>query len=141
MSEREQTQGRHARGFAMLVMCVVLLGLLAGCSVSLGGGGGSGSSKFTLGLAGSTSDHSAQPPTLNGGPNGTLAFVYDNQIWLSKSGQSGATQLTHLVLSNGANIAWGPLAWSQSGRYIAFALVQNLTPTAPGGASGPIYYV
>jgi hypothetical protein len=140
MPQREQAQGWRARAFILLVMTVVLVGLLAGCSIDLGGGG-SGSSSLTLGLAGSTSDHSVQPPTLNGGPNGTLAFVYDDQIWLSKSGQSGATQLTHLVLSNGANIAWGPLVWSQSGRYIAFALVQNLTPTAPGGTSGPIFYV
>jgi len=138
MPKREHSQGRLAHVVGVLALSFVLLGLLAGCS---SGGGGSGSSKLSLGLAGSTADHPAQPPTLNGGPNGTLAFVYDNQIWLSKSGQSGATQLTHLVLSNGANIAWGPLAWSKSGQYIAFALVQNLTPTAPGGTSGPIYYV
>lgn len=134
--QEHTTQGRRAHMFAMLVLSLLLLGVLAGCSAGSGS-----SSKITLGLAGSTADHPAQPPTLNGGPNGTLAFVYDNQIWLSKSGQSGATQLTHLVLSNGANIAWGPLVWSASGRYIAFALVQNFTPTAPSGSSGPIYYV
>lgn len=138
MPKREHTHSRFPRVFALPVLSLVLLGLLAGCSLSLGGGG---SSNISLGLAGSTSDHPAQPPTVNGGPNGTVAFVYDNQIWLSKAGQSGATQLTHLVLSNGANIAWGPLVWSQSGRYIAFALVQNLTPTTPGGTSGPIFYV
>lgn len=138
MPEREQTQGRLAHRIATLALSLVLLGLLAGCSIGLGGSGGS---NISLGLAGSTTDHPAPPPTLNGGPSGTLAFVYNNQIWLSKSGQSGATQLTHLVLSNGANIAWGPLMWSQSGRYIAFALVQNFTPDAPGGTSGPVYYV
>ena len=140
MPKREHTHRWLPRVFAFPLLSLVLLGLLAGCSLSLGGSG-SGSSKISLGLAGSTTDHPAQPPTLNGGPNGTLAFVYDNQIWLSKAGQSGATQLTHLVLSNGANIAWGPLVWSQSGRYIAFALVQNLDPTTPGGTSGAIYYV
>lgn len=140
MLERERSQGRWARLIAGLVVCGVLLGLLAGCSV--GGGSDSGSSKLSLGLAGSTTDHPAQPPTLaSGGPAGTFAFVYDNQIWLRQSGSSSATQLTHLVLSTGANITWGPLVWSQSGRYIAFALVQNLTPTSPGGTSGPIYYV
>lgn len=138
MPERERRQSRWGPALTGLLLCAVLVGLLAGCSI---GGSDTGSSKLTLGLAGSTSDHPAQPPTLGNGPGGTLAFVYDNQLWLRKSGGSGATQLTHLVLSNGATIQWGPLVWSQSGRYIAFALIENLTPTSPGGASGPIFYV
>ena len=120
-------------------MCAALLALtllgtlaLAGCSTS----GGS----LTGGLAGSTVDHPTQPPQVAAtGPNGTYAFVYDNQIWLNTS--QGPKQATHLVLSNGANISWGPLVWSPDGNSIAFALVENLTPGTSGRSYGSIYYV
>jgi hypothetical protein len=49
--------------------------------------------------------------------------------------------VTHLVLSNGADITWGPLVWSPDGIHIAFALIQNLTPSSPDRVSGPIYVV
>lgn len=123
----------------MLLLCGTLLALFAGCSFS--GGSGSGSSSLSLGLAGSTADQPATPPALaQGGPGGTYAFVYDNQVWLRAPAQP-LKQLTHLVLSNGANIAWGPLVWSSSARYIAFSLVQDLNPAGASSSSGPIYIV
>lgn len=122
-----------------LVLCGVLLAVLAGCSLT--GGSGSGSSSLSLGLAGSTADQPATPPALaQGGPGGQYAFVYDDQVWLRTPAQP-LKQLTHLVLSNGANIAWGPLVWSASGKYIAFTLVQSLNPAEPSSSSGPIYIV
>lgn len=122
------------RAIALAVLALLLT--LAGCS------GGSSNSKLTVGLAGSTADHPSQPPQITAqGPDGSYAFVYDNQIWVHQKGQSSAKQLTHLVLSNGATLQWGPLVWSQSGAYIAFSLSQNLTPTQPDRATGPLYYV
>jgi hypothetical protein len=116
-----------------------LLLLLAGCSTS---GGSSGGTNITLGLAGSTADRPSAPPTVaQGGPDATYAFVYDNQIWVHQTGSSIPTQITHLVLSNGADITFGPLVWSPDGKQIAFALVENLTPSAPSRTAGPIYVV
>lgn len=118
----------------LLSMCSVLL--LAGCSASSG--------SFSLGLAGSTADEQVTPPPIaSNGPGGTYAFVYANQVWVRKDGDTKATEVTHLVLSKGGTIAWGPLVWSPDGNYIAFALVQNLDPAQGGPAStaGPIYYV
>jgi hypothetical protein len=120
---------------------LALASLLAACGA---GSGGSGGSNYSLGLAGSTLDHASNPPTIAAnGPGGTYAFVYDNQIWLRRDGQSSAKQITRIPLSNAASIAWGPLAWSPKGRYIAFAIVQDLVPApgAPPSSSGPIYYV
>jgi hypothetical protein len=125
------------RAMPGLALAAVLLGALAGCSSSSTSG-----LNISLGLAGSTVDHPAPPPVLAaGGPGGTFAFVYNNQIWIHRPGASSAQQLTHLVLSNGSTIVWGPLVWSPGGRYIAFALVQNPTPGAPGRTAGPLYYV
>lgn len=139
MPTRGTSRREKRRWPSALLLCGTLLILLAGCSLS--GGTGSGSSSLSLGLAGTTADQPATPPALAaGGPAGTYAFVYDNQVWLQMRGQP-LKQLTHLVLSNGANIAWGPLDWSPSGKYIAFALVQNLDPASPSGSSGPIYVV
>lgn len=122
------------RAIALAVLALLLT--LAGCS------GGSSNSKLTVGLAGSTADHPSQPPQIaSQGPDGSYAFVYDNQIWAHQKGQSSAKQLTHLVLSNGATLHWGPLVWSQSGAFIAFALSQNLAPAQPDRATGPLYYV
>ena len=122
-------------GLALLVALT-----LTGCSST--GSSSSGGINYSLGLAGSTVDHPSQPPTIAAsGPDATYAFVYDDQIWLRSKGSNTPKELTRLVLSNGANIAWGPLAWSPDGRYIAFALVENLTPTAPQRTSGPIYIV
>ncbi len=135
-------QSGHMQGWRSLRLAAPLLVLaialvVAGCSAS----GGSGSN-YSLGLAGSTSDHPSQPPTIQAnGPGGTYAFVYDNQIWLRQSGQAQAKQLTHLVLSKGATLLWGPLVWSPGGRYIAYSLVENLTSDAPTRTSGPLYYV
>lgn len=123
----------RAPGAALAALAVLLT--LSACSSG-------SSSTLNLGLAGSTGDHPSQPPALAAnGPAGAYAFVYDNQIWLHDEGKPDAHQLTHLVLSRGAAISWGPLAWSGSGRYIAFALVENLNPSLPSRASGPIYYV
>ena len=124
-----------------LFFCLMLALGLAACSSS---DTSSGSINFSLGLAGSTADHQTQPPTIAAnGPQGTYAFVYDDQIWVRQSGQDSAKQLTKLVLSNGSTIRWGPLVWSPGGRYIAFALVEdlNLVAGAPGRTDGPIYYV
>lgn len=127
------------RRLAGCAATLALVFVLAACSIS---GAGSGGADFSLGLAGSTADHPSQPPQIAAtGPGGTYAFVYDNQIWVHTAGQAGAKQLTHVVLSNGANITWGPLVWSPSGKEIAFALVQDLTPSSPSRVSGPILFV
>ena len=134
-------RGTRGRPLAALALGCALVLVLAGCSTSSGSKGGI---NFSVGLAGSTADHPAQPPTIAAnGPAGTYAFIYDNQIWLRQDGQKSATQLTHLVLSNGGTLAWGPLVWSPSGKYLAFALIQDLTPAvgAPPRSSGGIYYV
>lgn len=138
MPQSGRMQGWRSLKLAVPVLVLVIALAVAGCSSSGGGGG----SNYSLGLAGSTADHHGQPPTIPAkGPGGTYAFVYDNQIWLRQDGQAQAKQLTHLVLSNGATLLWGPLIWSTSGNYIAFSLVENLTPDAPTRTSGPLYYV
>ncbi|HEU5438888.1 MAG TPA: hypothetical protein VFU88_06340 [Ktedonobacterales bacterium] len=115
----------------LLLSVLGALVVLAGCS---------GSNQLAPGLAGSTADHPGTPPQVAaGGPGGTLAFVYDNQIWLRQGDK--LRQVTHLVLSNGATIVWGPLVWSPGGRYIAFAVVEDLTPDVPRRTSGTLYYV
>ena len=130
---RGQCSTRRVGG-ALAVLALLLV--LAGCS------SGSSNSKLTLGLSGSTADHPSQPPQIaSQGPGGSYAFVYDNQIWVHQKGQSSAKQLTHLVLSNGATLRWGPLVWSASGTFIAFALAENLAPTQPDRATGSLYYV
>ncbi len=137
-------QGWYARLLSRALLVVALLALtslLAACGV---GAGNSGGSNYSLGLAGSTLDHASNPPTIAAnGPGGTYAFVYDNQIWLRQDGQANAKQITRIPLSNAAYIAWGPLVWSPRGKYIAFALVQDLAPApgSPPSSSGPIYYV
>ena len=130
---------RSARLAAAVGLALVLL-LISGCSA---GGSGSGGTNISLGLAGSTADHPSAPPIVaaSGPGNDTYAFVYDDQIWIHNSGNSNPTQLTHLVLSNGADISWGPLVWSPDGSHIAFALTQNLTPSTPDRTAGPIYVV
>lgn len=138
MAHKVRTWGWSRRGAYVLLAAAMLV--LAACSAS----GKDSGINFSLGLAGSTADHASSPPTIaQDGPGGTYAFVYDNQIWLKKDGDAAAKQLTHMVLSNGSQIAWGPLVWSESRRYIAFALVENLNlvPGAPPRTSGPIYYV
>ena len=133
MSKSGSCQVAYGRRAALALGCLLVLGLLAGCS-------GSGN-QLTPGLAGATQDHPAAPPKIAAtGPSGAFAFVYDNQVWL-RNAQGGAKQLTHLVLSNGATLVWGPLVWSPDGKYIAFALVQNLTPSSPTHSTGPLYYV
>ncbi|MGO8946435.1 MAG: hypothetical protein ACLQUY_01975 [Ktedonobacterales bacterium] len=126
---------------AYLWLPVIGLGfvlLLTSCSA----GGSSGGTNITLGLAGSTADQPSSPPSVAGnGPDDTYAFVYDDQIWVRQSGNSTPVQITHLVLSNGADISFGPLVWSPDGKQIAFALLQNLTPTVPSRSAGPIYVV
>lgn len=125
-------------GLALTLLALVSLLGLTGCSAGSGGGG----TNYSLGLAGSTADHPSSPPAIaTPGPSGTFAFVYDNQIWLRQDGKGQATQLTHLVLSNGATLTWGPLIWSPDGKYIAFALVENLIPDSTIRSSGPLYYV
>jgi hypothetical protein len=137
-------QGWYARLLSRALLVVALLALaslLAACGV---GPDSSGGSNYSLGLAGSTLDHASNPPTIAAnGPGGTYAFVYDNQIWLRQDGQASAKQITRIPLSNAASIAWGPLVWSPQGKYIAFAIVQDLAPTpgSPPSSTGPIYYV
>lgn len=137
MPQSGQMQGWRGLRLALPLLTLMIALALAGCSAS-----GGGNTNYSLGLAGSTGDHPSQPPAIPAnGPSKTYAFVYDNQIWLRQDGQSQAKPLTHLVLSNGATLLWGPLIWSPSGKYIAFALVENLTPDAPTRTSGPLYYV
>jgi hypothetical protein len=136
MPQSGQMHGRRGLLLTVPLLTLVIILGLAGCSTS-----GSGTN-YSLGLAGSTGDHPSAPPSIPAtGPGGTYAFVYDNQIWLRQNGQAQAKQLTHLVLSNGATLLWGPLIWSPGSKYIAFALVENLTPDAPTRTSGPLYYV
>lgn len=137
MLKRSGRQRRHG-AWAGRLWLALLLAVLAGCSA----GSGSGGPNYSLGLAGSTADHQSQPPTIAAsGPGGSYAFVYDNQIWLRQSGQQAAKQLTHMALSNGSTIKWGPLVWSPTGKYLAFTVVQDLaTGTAPE-SSGPLYYM
>ncbi len=112
--------------------------LLTGCSA----GGNSGNSNISLGLAGSTADQPSAPPAIaTNGPDDTYAFVYHDQVWVHQQGTAAPAQITHLVLSNGADISFGPLAWSPDGTQIAFALVQNLAPSSPSRTDGPIYVV
>jgi hypothetical protein len=119
------------RCLLLSVLGVLVVLVLAGCS---------GSNQLAPGLAGSTADHPSSPPQVAaGGPGGTLAFVYDNQIWLRQGDK--LRQVTHLVLSNGATIVWGPLVWSPGSKYIAFAVVEDLNPGAPRRTSGTLYYV
>ncbi|MGZ3715735.1 MAG: hypothetical protein ACXVA4_09970, partial [Ktedonobacterales bacterium] len=137
MPQSGQMHGRRGLLLTVPLLTLVIALSLAGCSTSGGGG-----TNYSLGLAGSTGDHPSAPPSIPAtGPGGTYAFVYDNQIWLRQNGQAQAKQLTHLVLSNGATLFWGPLIWSPGSKYIAFALVENLTPDAPTRTSGPLYYV
>src|SRR5262249_51507962 len=66
-----------------LFLCMMLALGLAACSSS---NTSSGNINFSLGLAGSTADHQTQPPTIAAnGPQGTYAFVYDDQIWVRQS--------------------------------------------------------
>jgi len=125
---------------ALLALLALGALTLAGCSTS--GSGGSSGSSFTLGLSGATADNGGGPPSIaSGGPTQTYAFVYNSQVWAHVQGQSAPVQLTHLALSNGATLRWGPLVWSQNNKYLAFALIQNLTPSQPTGSSGPLYYI
>lgn len=135
---------RLAPSRAPLAALLALLALgamtLAGCSLS--GSGASSGSSITLGLSGATADNGEGPPTIAvGGPDQTYAFVYNSQVWAHVQGNSAPIQLTHLALSNGATLRWGPLVWSQHDKYLAFTLIQNLTPTQPTGSSGPLYYI
>ncbi|HEX8982326.1 MAG TPA: hypothetical protein VF792_06135 [Ktedonobacterales bacterium] len=120
-----------------LLPALALIGLLTGCSAS-------GSSKgidFQLGLQGSTADNPAAAPKIaSNGPDNEYAFVYDNQVWIHPKGGSAAVQITHLTLSNGATLVWGPLVWSPSGNMLAFSLVQNMSTDQPTRAAGTIYY-
>ncbi len=137
MREHRWRQEVRWNWVAACVLASAIVLTLTGCSTS----GSSGGTNFTLGLSGSTADHPSQPPQVApNGPSGTFAFVYDNQIWLRQNGHA-AKQLTHLALSNGASIGWGPLVWSPGGKYIAFALVENLSPNVPMRGAGPIYFV
>jgi hypothetical protein len=133
---------RHTwQRLALALVAIVALVAIAGCS---SGGATTQGTNYSLILAGSTNDHASVAPTIAaGGPDGMYAFVYDNQIWLRPSGAAAPKQLTHLELSNGATLEWGPLVWSHSGRSIAFALVQdlNLNAGAPPRSDGPIYLV
>jgi hypothetical protein len=113
--------------------------LAAGCSLS---GGSSGGINFSLGLQGATNDHPATPPSVaSSGPDREYAFVYDNQVWVRVQGNNVPRQVTQMTLSAGADIVWGPLVWSPSAKSLAFALIQNLSPTQPTSASGPVYYI
>jgi hypothetical protein len=147
-AEEWSMAGRAGRGQARSLARMLLIGVLlalASLLAACGAGGDSpGGTNVSLGLAGSTLDHPSDPPAIAAnGPGGTYAFVYDNQVWLRRDGQTSAKQITRIPLSNGATITWGPLVWSPQGRYIAFAIVQDLAPTpgAPTTSAGPIYYV
>lgn len=138
---------RWSAGSMALMALMALMGagvlcmLLAACSATTSGSGGI---NFSSGLAGSTIDHPGNPPTIAAnGPTGAYAFVYDNQIWLRQNGENQAEQLTHMAMSKGSIITWGPLVWSPDGRYIAFTVVENLDLASGGSSSdiGPLYYL
>src|SRR5260370_33450496 len=118
--------GRNGRRAAGAVCALAALLALTACSA------GSGRSKLTLGLSGSTVDHPGPPPTLAAsGPTDAYAFVYDDQIWIHEKGQPTARQLTHLVLSAGAAVPPGPPGWSPNGQLIGLPLRGDLmTPAA-----------
>ena len=125
----QRSQERSTRPFRRwsvfpLLLALALAGLLAGCSAS----GSSQGIDFQLGLQGSTADNPAAAPTIaSNGPDNEYAFVYDNQVWVHPKGGAAAIQITHLTLSNGATLVWGPLVWSPSGNLLEFSLVtENL---------------
>jgi hypothetical protein len=126
-----------------VVAALTLIALLvAGCSASGGASSGGSNIDYSLALQGATNDRPATPPTVtSGGPNVEYAFVYDNQVWVRQKGNDTPRQVTQLTLSAGADLIWGPLVWSASGKSLAFALIQNLTPSQPTSDSGPLYYV
>jgi hypothetical protein len=125
---------RRLRAPLLALACALPL-LLAACSSNAGS-----SSTLSLGLTGSTASHAEQPPTLAAnGPADAYAFVYDDQIWIHDAGKPDARQLTHLVLSAGAAIAWGPLVWSPNGQFIAYALNVSDNPAAAARTTGPVY--
>ncbi len=128
--------GQRLRAPLLTLACALPL-LLSACSSD-----SASTSTLSLGLTGSTASHAEQPPTLaaNGSAD-AYAFVYDDQIWLHDAGTSDARQLTHLVLSAGAAIAWGPLVWSPNGQYIAYALSESDNPAAAARTSGAVYVV
>ena len=120
-----------------LLLALALAATLTGCSAS----GSSQGIDFQLGLQGSTADNPAEAPKISSnGPDNEYAFVYDNQVWAHPKGGSAAVQVTHLTLSNGATLVWGPLVWSPSGNSLAFSLVQNMSTDQPTRAAGTIYY-
>src|SRR5260370_4553937 len=131
MARDDGRNGRWWRAAGAVCALAALLALTA-CSTS------GASSKLTLGLSGSTVEHPGPPPTLAAsGPTDAYAFVYDDQIWIHDKGQPTARQLTHMVLSAGAAIAWGPLVSSPHGQFIPFALSGSLTPTPAARPAGP----
>ena len=128
--------GHRLRAPLLTLACALPL-LLSACSSD-----SASTSTLSLGLTGSTASHAEQPPTLAAnGPADAYAFVYDDQIWLHDAGKSDARQLTHLVLSAGAAIAWGPLVWSPNGQNIAYALSESDNPAAAARTSGAVYVV
>src|SRR5262245_27960616 len=131
------------RGFRLLLAASSLLLLLLPLLLALAGCGIAGGSAASLGgIGGSTADRPASRPVLAAsGPPAAYAFIYDNQIWLHSTKQAELQQLTHLALARSATISWGPLVWSPSGRYLAFTLVENLTPGVPSRSAGPLYVV
>ncbi len=137
-----RSKKRSARPFRRwsvfsLLPVLALMGFLAGCSAS----GSSQGIDFQLGLQGSTADNPAAAPNIaSNGPDNEYAFVYDNQVWIHPKGGGSAVQITHLTLSNGATLVWGPLVWSPSGNSLAFSLVQNMSTDQPTRAAGTIYY-
>src|SRR5215831_12210807 len=106
----------------LLVAALTLIALLVvGCSASGGGSSGGSSIDYGLALQGATNDHPATPPTVtSGGPDVEYAFVYDNQVWVRQKGNDTPRQVTQLALSAGADLIWGPLVWSASGKSLAF---------------------
>lgn len=136
MPARGRRIGGYLRAAPLALLCAALL-VLTACSSDSGG-----ASKLSLGLTGSTASHAGQPPTLAAnGPSDAYAFVYEDQIWIHDSGKASAQQLTHLVLSAGAAISWGPLVWSPDGKSIAYALSESDDPTAAARTTGPVYVV
>jgi hypothetical protein len=121
--------------------CALVVGValsLAACSAS----SGLGTNSTLLTGLGAASDSAAGTPTLSGNdPGGQYAFVYGNQVWIKRTGDSAPHQLTHLAFSSGSYFAWGPLAWSPSGSAIAFALVQDVTPGHLERSTGGLYVV
>ncbi|HLY32324.1 MAG TPA: hypothetical protein VKQ36_14945, partial [Ktedonobacterales bacterium] len=124
----------------LLALSLALVAFLSGCSPAGGSSDGRSPSASTPTTV-TVGSLPTTPAIAANGPDLTYAFVYNNQVWAHVQGKEAPLQLTHFAQPSGATIRWGPLVWSQSGKYLAFALVVNQTPRAITSSSGALYYL